>query len=271
MKQTTIRVVLLFLFPSIIVASDFASELEKQLAEVMYGSTNQGGGPISFVQDRGGIAYLPNHEEPYSGDFLSIYPFAHGQYEEEGSYLNGMKHGLWVGYYRNGQKKYHATYDGGALQGEKVDWYENGQKKSQAIYLKGEVHGDLHRWSSDGVKMIPVPFKEGAESSSSTSIGSSIRNALQSELVKYFNYPRLAKRRGWEGKTVVNLVVNPNGELANLRIKESSGYGILDRNTIDSITRVNRLDLTGMPQIDQPYAIEFPVIGIEGSVLTFHQ
>jgi periplasmic protein TonB len=48
-------------------------------------------------------------------------------------------------------------------------------------------------------------------------------------------YPRIAKRRGYEGTVVLEVLVNSGGKVDELRILESSGYGILDRSALKSV------------------------------------
>ena len=42
------------------------------------------------------------------------------------------------------------------------------------------------------------------------------------------NYPRLAVLRKWQGKTMVEMQVSPDGEVIELVVAESSGKELLD-------------------------------------------
>jgi len=48
-------------------------------------------------------------------------------------------------------------------------------------------------------------------------------------------YPRLARRRGLEGTVLLDVLVDRNGRVCELRIHTSSGHPILDRNYLDSL------------------------------------
>jgi len=48
-------------------------------------------------------------------------------------------------------------------------------------------------------------------------------------------YPRTARRRGYEGKVILEVLVNEEGSVEDLRIFESSGYRILDRAAMKSV------------------------------------
>ena len=67
---------------------------------------------VSSLQDRGGIKYEINQEEPFTGKYVK--------------------------YYDNGQKKVEKHYKDGKLDGLWTHWYENGQKRSVDNYKDGE-------------------------------------------------------------------------------------------------------------------------------------
>jgi protein TonB len=51
------------------------------------------------------------------------------------------------------------------------------------------------------------------------------------------NYPPIARRMGWEGKVLVSFVLEPNGDIRDLKVLKSSGYEVLDKEALDSIRR----------------------------------
>ena len=48
-------------------------------------------------------------------------------------------------------------------------------------------------------------------------------------------YPRMARRRGYEGTVVMEVLVNRDGRVEDLRLYESSGYKVLDRSAMESV------------------------------------
>jgi protein TonB len=60
---------------------------------------------------------------------------------------------------------------------------------------------------------------------------------LKDRITRYLKYPALARRRAWSGKTVLQLNVNENGQLADLGILTSSGYPVLDQAAQDALRR----------------------------------
>ena len=64
---------------------------------------------------------------------------------------------------------------------------------------------------------------------------------LQSWLGKHKKYPRRARVRRQEGTVLLHLVIDRDGSLREYRIKESSGYDLLDRAAIAMIERAQPL------------------------------
>jgi protein TonB len=55
---------------------------------------------------------------------------------------------------------------------------------------------------------------------------------------KHLSYPPRARKMGWTGRVVVCFQVLKNGRVDKIRIKDSSGHEILDRNVVDTIREV---------------------------------
>jgi protein TonB len=49
------------------------------------------------------------------------------------------------------------------------------------------------------------------------------------------NYPRIARRKGYEGTVVLEVLVNPEGKVDDCRILSSCGYSILDKAAMRSV------------------------------------
>jgi protein TonB len=48
-------------------------------------------------------------------------------------------------------------------------------------------------------------------------------------------YPRMARRRGFQGTVVLDVLVNQNGKVGDLRVYESSGYSLLDKTALAAV------------------------------------
>ncbi|MFC1523834.1 energy transducer TonB, partial [Thermodesulfobacteriota bacterium] len=58
-----------------------------------------------------------------------------------------------------------------------------------------------------------------------------IREDIQHQVV----YPRIARKKGWQGKVVLKFIVCEDGRVMNVEVVESSGYAVLDKNAMKSV------------------------------------
>ncbi|MBI5695474.1 MAG: energy transducer TonB [Nitrospirae bacterium] len=54
-----------------------------------------------------------------------------------------------------------------------------------------------------------------------------------------FSYPPLARKMGWEGKVTVSFVVSRDGSVHDVRVVQSSGRDVLDRNAADTVSKAS--------------------------------
>ncbi len=52
---------------------------------------------------------------------------------------------------------------------------------------------------------------------------------------KYLRYPDVAGRLGQQGRSTIEFYLHPNGDISDLKLIGSSGYALLDRNSIHTI------------------------------------
>lgn len=57
-------------------------------------------------------------------------------------------------------------------------------------------------------------------------------------IMKNLAYPLVARRMGWSGKVLVSFVVREDGSVEEPKVVESSGFGVLDKNAVETIRRV---------------------------------
>ncbi len=50
-------------------------------------------------------------------------------------------------------------------------------------------------------------------------------------------YPLIARKRGWQGKIILNVLVNQNGYVEKINIERSSGFEILDKVSLNTIKK----------------------------------
>ncbi len=73
-----------------------------------------------------------------------------------------------------------------------------------------------------------------------------VRAALQEALLPRFDYPSVARRRGWQGRVRIALHVEADGDLTDIHLLESSGYPLLDRAAVKNVT-----ELRTVPAVSQ--------------------
>lgn len=79
---------------------------------------------------------------------------------------------------------------------------------------------------------------------------SGVQAQVISELARYFRYPPLARQRGWEGRVLLGVRVEPDGQLHQQRVLRTSGFAILDHAALDSLRRVARVADPGATRQD---------------------
>lgn len=57
---------------------------------------------------------------------------------------------------------------------------------------------------------------------------------------RHIHYPPIARKMGWEGKVLVSFVLEPNGDIRDLKVIKSCGYEVLDKEALDAIRRSYR-------------------------------
>lgn len=68
-----------------------------------------------------------------------------------------------------------------------------------------------------------------------------IQAQLLTDLQRYFEYPLLARRHGWQGTVWLSVIVEADGKLDRVRITRGSGYDILDNSAVNALHKVERL------------------------------
>ena len=109
---------------------------------------------------------------------------------------------------------------------------------------------------ADNAPAISTPVEPGSTKPSfsfpAPSAGASRANNNQTTVSKYtkahfsriqqgiqqqINYPRAARRMGWEGRVVIEFIICKDGTVKNIHIVESSGFKALDKNAVATIKK----------------------------------
>jgi protein TonB len=94
---------------------------------------------------------------------------------------------------------------------------------------------------------------------SSLSVSERVSAALQSQLAEAFDYPWLARKRGWQGLVTLSLHVAEDGVLSHWEVAATSGYNLLDRSALQAAQRIGRLQRAEQLLNGQSLNLSIPV------------
>jgi protein TonB len=94
---------------------------------------------------------------------------------------------------------------------------------------------------------------------SSLNVSERVSAALQSQLAECFEYPWLARKRGWQGLVTLSLHIDENGGVSQWRIARTSGYNVLDRSALEAAKRIDRLQQADRLLNGKPLNLSIPV------------
>lgn len=77
---------------------------------------------------------------------------------------------------------------------------------------------------------------------------------------RYKRYPRVALDNNWEGRAEVHMEIRPDGALATLAVRASTGHEVLDREALDMIRQAKAQTPVPAGLRGRKFAIEIPVI-----------
>ncbi len=96
-------------------------------------------------------------------------------------------------------------------------------------------------------------------SSSTLNINERISAALQNQLASRFEYPWLARKRGWQGQVILSLQVDNSGSLSHWQIATTSGYTVLDHSALKAAREIRYLPEAEKLLNGQPLQLLIPV------------
>ena len=87
--------------------------------------------------------------------------FPNGDKEQEGTYEDGKKDGLWIQWYPNGEKWTEIHYDNGEKEGEMVVYFKSGKVNYKSNYKNNRPHGEWIYYDGRGNKKKKVVYDTG--------------------------------------------------------------------------------------------------------------
>ncbi|RMG27550.1 MAG: energy transducer TonB [Gammaproteobacteria bacterium] len=95
-----------------------------------------------------------------------------------------------------------------------------------------------------------LPDREGSRSR--------VLAELRLQLARHFRYPLLARRRGIQGRVLLEILVCPDGHICGRRLLQRSGHRILDRAALEAASRIRRVRLPH--RLPERLALQVPVV-----------
>jgi len=126
-------------------------------------------------------------------------------------------------------------------QGERLLQAKETSQKPASQEREGK---DLQAQTNKSVESPPRPTSSPTDERGRVALEESFlreRLSVISNIVqRHINYPPIARRMGWEGKVLVSFVLEPNGDIRDLKVLKSSGHEVLDKEALDAIRRSYR-------------------------------
>jgi protein TonB len=91
-----------------------------------------------------------------------------------------------------------------------------------------------------GAKNVAAPPEEGGGSGAQQQKDRYLKEHfayIRDTVLKKLSFPAMARKLGWSGKVTVSFVICADGNVEDLRVVESSGFGLLDRNALETIKK----------------------------------
>lgn len=135
-----------------------------------------------------------------------------------------IKEGLTTYYSNKNEISSFGNYKNNTPIGKWISYDEN--KKDSIIWIAHEDgHKEYLRYTEKNKDGVYTIVEEMPEFPGGV-------NEFMNFMKKKTKYPKEAKKKGWEGKTYLNFIVNEIGEITSPKIVKSSGHDILDEEVL---------------------------------------
>jgi protein TonB len=90
---------------------------------------------------------------------------------------------------------------------------------------------------------VQPPAQPKVDESRERSLKDQYQQMISARIKQYEEYPPIARRRHWEGTTVIQLTLTPEGKVSRVTVLEKSGYDVLDEAAVRMIQKASPLPL----------------------------
>ncbi len=120
---------------------------------------------------------------------------------------------------------------------EKTLSEDTGEKDSRGMSSGRENDSSLP--SGGGMKGASPGNSQGAYSAAGIGYLKANFSYIRDMITRRIIYPERARKMGWQGKVKVSFVISSDGFVKDIRILESSGVEILDRNAVETVKKAS--------------------------------
>jgi protein TonB len=120
---------------------------------------------------------------------------------------------------------------------------DDGNKTSPAVHFPGKVVLAKLDGPASGTNSAS-PIAASGDGNAGSSAGEENTRYLKEQftyikdrILKNVHYPEAARRMSWEGKVVVSFVVKLDGSVTDIKVNQSSGVLVLDKNACETVAR----------------------------------
>jgi len=82
---------------------------------------------------------------------------------------------------------------------------------------------------------------------------------LGRRIAKHKSYPKIAARRGWQGKVLLDLTIDNTGRVLSAKIKQSSGHKVLDKQALKMVEKASPFPTPPLALRDGNFNLTVPV------------
>ena len=97
------------------------------------------------------------------GEKNGPWKFISGDNSEEGSFLLGLRDGLWKAFYPNGKMRFRGEFNQGNPDGHHVIYYDNGRIKEERFYKNGLRTKTWKKYNEEGDVILSITYRDDVE------------------------------------------------------------------------------------------------------------
>ncbi len=133
---------------------------------------------------------------------------------------------------------------------QKTDSIQTARKRATPRHLSSPIK------TNRSIDPIPDNQPTQAKDMAMAQERKALSHKLQQALTRYFSYPSIARRRGWQGTVILAFNLGRNGNIVDIRIASSSGHTMLDNAALTTLEKIDRIEIAQQFS----HSFELPVI-----------